>query len=46
MAGAGKLAGELVQSGAFSKAIVIGGGSIIRFGHIVRYAIGHLLLKP
>jgi len=26
MAGAGKLAGELVQSGAFSKAIVIGGG--------------------
>jgi len=26
LAGAGKLAGELVQSGAFSKAIVIGGG--------------------
>jgi len=26
MAGAGKLAGELVQSGAFGKAIVIGGG--------------------
>ena len=26
MAGAGKLAGELVQSGVFSKAIVIGGG--------------------
>jgi len=26
MAGAGKLAGELVQAGAFSKAIVIGGG--------------------
>ena len=28
LAGAGKLAGELVQSGAFRKAIVIGGGNM------------------